>query len=54
MPEGVCLWRLATHHGQRPPVRVQYATDTPGLPESTITAPMVYQGAVLGVLSPQD
>jgi signal transduction histidine kinase len=34
-----------------PPVQVQYASDTPGLPESAITAPLIFGERVLGVIS---
>ncbi|TMF03200.1 MAG: GAF domain-containing protein [Chloroflexi bacterium] len=34
-----------------PPVHVQYASQTPGLPESAILAPLVYGEHVLGVLA---
>jgi two-component system, OmpR family, phosphate regulon sensor histidine kinase PhoR len=37
-----------------PPVRVQYATSTPGLPESTLTVPLAIGDRVLGVLSIQS
>ena len=37
-----------------PPVQVQYATDKPGLPESSITAPVLFGHDVLGVVSLQD
>jgi PAS domain-containing protein len=36
-----------------PPVKVQYATDRPALPESSITVPVVFDGEVMGVLSIQ-
>jgi signal transduction histidine kinase len=34
-----------------PPVQVQYASDKPGLPESAITAPLLFGEQVLGVIS---
>jgi GAF domain-containing protein len=37
-----------------PPVQVQYATDRPGLPESAITVPVVFDEQVVGVLSIQS
>jgi PAS domain-containing protein len=37
-----------------PRVQVQYATGTPGLPESTVTVPLVVGGRVIGVLSVQS
>ena len=37
-----------------PPVRVQYATSTPGLPEATLTVPLLIDDRVLGVLSIQS
>jgi len=37
-----------------PPVQVQYATDEPALPESSITAPILFGDHVLGVVSLQD
>ncbi len=44
--------RLIRHWSvEGPPVQVQYATGTPGVPESAIIAPLVYGGQVLGVIS---
>jgi signal transduction histidine kinase len=37
-----------------PRVQVQYATNTPGLPESTITVPLLVGGRAIGVLSVQS
>src|SRR5437868_5340597 len=37
-----------------PSVQVQYATNTPGLPESTITVPLLVSGRSIGVLSLQS
>jgi GAF domain-containing protein len=37
-----------------PPVQLQYAADKPGLPESSITAPILLGHEVLGVISVQD
>ena len=37
-----------------PPVQVQYATSTPGLPEATLTVPLSIGDRVLGVLSIQS
>jgi len=37
-----------------PPVQVQYATNTPGLPEATITVPLVVGERAIGVLSIQS
>jgi PAS domain-containing protein len=37
-----------------PRVQVQYATDRPGLPESAITVPVVFDEHVVGVLSVQS
>lgn len=34
-----------------PPVQVQYASNTPGLPESAISAPLLFGEQVLGVIS---
>jgi signal transduction histidine kinase len=34
-----------------PPVQVQYASNTPGLPESAVTAPILFEDQVLGVIS---
>lgn len=34
-----------------PPVQVQYASNTPGLPESAVIAPLLMGGQVLGVIS---
>jgi PAS domain-containing protein len=37
-----------------PPVQVQYATDRPGLPQSSITVPVLFDDRVRGVLSVQS
>jgi putative methionine-R-sulfoxide reductase with GAF domain len=37
-----------------PAVRIQYATDRPTLPESSMFVPIVYQGEVIGVVSLQS
>jgi PAS domain-containing protein len=37
-----------------PPVQVQYATDRPGLPQSSITVPVLFDDRVRGVLSIQS
>jgi len=37
-----------------PPVQLQYATDRAGLPESSIVAPVVFDGAVIGILAVQS
>jgi putative methionine-R-sulfoxide reductase with GAF domain len=37
-----------------PRVHVQYATDRPGLPESAVTVPVVFDEQVIGVLSVQS
>src|SRR5436305_13897987 len=37
-----------------PPVQVQYATGTPGLPESTVTVPLLVGNRTIGVLSAQS
>src|SRR5437899_7102448 len=37
-----------------PRVQVQYATDTPGLPESTVTVPLLVGHRAIGVLSIQS
>jgi putative methionine-R-sulfoxide reductase with GAF domain len=37
-----------------PPVQVQYATDRPGLPESSITVPVMFDEEVVGVLAMQS
>ena len=37
-----------------PHVQVQYATDRPGLPESSVTVPVMFDGQVIGVLSIQS
>src|ERR1700686_656952 len=42
----ICRWSR-----EGPPVQLQYATDTPGLPESAITAPLLIGDRVLGVIS---
>jgi PAS domain S-box-containing protein len=34
-----------------PPVQVQYASDTPGLPESAVAVPLLFGDQVLGVIS---
>jgi PAS domain-containing protein len=39
---------------QGPHVHVQYATDRPGLPESAITVPVMFDEQVIGVLSIQS
>src|SRR5260221_35551 len=36
---------------EAPPVRVQYLSSTPGLPESALIAPLVYVDQVLGVIA---
>ncbi len=47
--------RLIRHWSiEGPRVQVQYATDTPGLPESTITVPLLVGDRVVGVLSLQS
>jgi signal transduction histidine kinase len=47
--------RLIRHWSvEGPRVQVQYATNTPGLPESTVTVPLVVGGRALGVLSVQS
>jgi PAS domain-containing protein len=40
--------------GSGPAVQVHYATDHPELPQSAITAPVIYDGRVRGVLSVQS
>jgi PAS domain-containing protein len=47
-----CLIRKWSTDGPR--VHVQYATDRPGLPESAITMPVVFDEQVIGVLSLQS
>jgi signal transduction histidine kinase len=47
--------RLIRHWSvEGPRVSVQYATNTPGLPESTVTVPLLVGGGVVGVLSVQS
>jgi signal transduction histidine kinase len=46
------LIRHWSHDG--PAVQVQYASNTPGLPESAVTAPLVFEDQVLGVISAQS
>jgi signal transduction histidine kinase len=47
--------RLIRHWSvEGPRVQVQYATDTPGLPESTITVPLLVGNRSMGVLSLQS
>ena len=47
--------RLIRHWSvEGPRVQVQYATETPGLPESTITVPLVVGDRTVGVLSLQS
>ncbi|MDQ6671757.1 MAG: ATP-binding protein [Chloroflexota bacterium] len=43
------LIRRWSHNG--PPVQLQYASSTPGLPESAVTAPLLFGDQVLGVIS---
>jgi hypothetical protein len=44
--------RLIHHWSlEGPRVQVQYATDTPGLPEATITVPLLVSDCAIGVLS---
>jgi signal transduction histidine kinase len=50
-----CQPRLIRHWSiEGPRVQVQYATDTPGLPESTITVPLLVGDRAVGVLSLQS
>ena len=47
--------RLIRHWSvEGPRVQVQYATNTPGLPESTVTVPLLVGGRAIGVLSIQS
>jgi signal transduction histidine kinase len=47
--------RLIRHWSvEGPRVQVQYATNTPGLPESTVTVPLTVGGRAIGVLSVQS
>lgn len=47
--------RLIRHWSvEGPRVQVQYATNTPGLPESTVTVPLTAGGRTIGVLSVQS
>src|SRR5260370_39592541 len=47
--------RLIRHWSvEGPRVQGQYATETPGLPESTITVPLVVRDRTVGVLSLQS
>jgi PAS domain S-box-containing protein len=44
--------RLIRHWSREgPPVQVQYASGTPGLPESAVTVPLLFGEQVLGVIS---
>src|SRR5207253_371176 len=40
--------------GQGPRVQLQYATEKPGLPESSCTVPLLFDDRVLGVVSIQS
>jgi putative methionine-R-sulfoxide reductase with GAF domain len=48
-PQLICRWSA-----QGPQVQVQYATDRPGLPESSVVAPVIFDNDVIGVLAVQS
>jgi len=50
-----CLPQLIRHWSKEGPrVQLQYATERPGLPESTLTMPVVFDDQVMGVFAVQS